>query len=64
MLRVYDRRFPAVDSKLWNYTRIVWSFLEEVALATEHDKILVVAHGGVLRTISYTLTHEGLGLPE
>lgn len=27
MLRVYDRRFPAVDSKLWNYTRIAFGSL-------------------------------------
>ena len=53
------------DVEPWeSFTRRVWSFLEEVALATEHEKILIVAHGGVLRTISYTLTHEGLGLPE
>ena len=47
-----------------SFTRRVWSFLEDAAVATEHGKILVVAHGGVMRAISYTLTQEGFGMPE
>ena len=42
----------------------VWSAILDISQSSQADKTLVVAHGGVMRAITYTLTEEGLGMPE
>lgn len=51
-------RLPTVES--WgDFTYRVWVALNEIAERKEGEKILVVAHGGVLRAITMALASEG-----
>lgn len=47
-----------------NFVERVWGFMEEIALLQVQERILIVAHGGVMRAITYTLKNEGFGMPE
>lgn len=53
------------DVEPWeSFVQRVWNFLGDMTASQSSEKTLIVAHGGVMRAINYTLTHEGFGMPE
>ena len=45
------------------FLKRIWDFMGEISPAGNNGKTLIVAHGGVLRAIEYSLTDKGFDLP-